>query len=202
MNTLDANTLRSRLFSQRVARAFTMPEMMVAMAVFSLVIAAMLACNLAGLEFNEFVWPKVQNAQYARQTLSRVIEEVRCAASIQVGTGTKTIFTPVGINQRQVGNAMRIFPTTNATPYIYFYQDTNAQTLLMIPVSSSNAQTVATCVTNITVFSLEDFSGNVLSNNANNAVLSMLLQMLRPSNKAGMSDAYQVRAKTTRRNIL
>ena len=72
----------------------------------------------------------------------------------------------------------------------------------MTPVSSTNEQTIATMVTNTTVFSMESFSGTVLSNNANNAVLSMLLQMLRPSDKSGMSDAYQVRARTTRRNIL
>ena len=187
--------------SQRIG-AFTMPEMMVAMAIFSLVIAAVLACHLAGLEFNEFVRPKVQNAQYARQTVSKIIEQVRCAQSIQVGAGTTNSFTPVPANKPQVGNAVRIFTTTNAAPYIYYYQDSFASVLVMIPVSSSNGQTIATCVTNTAVFSLEDFSGNVLTNNANNAVFSMLVQMLRPSNKAGMSDAYQIRVKTTRRTIL
>jgi prepilin-type N-terminal cleavage/methylation domain-containing protein len=191
----------SRFTSQRTG-AFTMPEMMVAMAVFSLVIAAVLACHLAGLEFNEFVRPKVQNAQYARQVISRIVEQVRCAAAIQVGTGTTNSFTPVPANKRQVGNAVRIFTTTNATPYFYYYQDSFVSSLVMIPVSSSSGQTIATCVTNTAVFSLEDFSGNVLSNNANNAVFSMLVQMLRPSNKAGMSDAYQIRVKTTRRTIL
>ena len=169
------------------------------MTLFSLVIMAVLACHFAGLEFNEFVRPKVQNAQYARQTLSRIIEQVRCADHTQVGTGTKTSFTPVGVNTPQAGNALRIYPTTNATPYIYYYQDSFNSTIQMTPVSSSNEQTIASMVTNTTVFSMENFSGTVLSNNANNAVLSMLLQMLRPSDKSGMSDAYQVRAKTTRR---
>ena len=202
MNQRAVKHSSSRLYCHRLARAYTLAEMMVAMSVFSLVIAAVLACHLAGLEFNEFVRPKVQNAQYARQTLSRIIEQVRCAISIQVGAGTKTSFTPVGPNQPQVGNALRIYPTTNATPYIYYYQDSFNSTLQMRPISSSNEQTIATMVTNTTVFSMENFSGMVLSNNANNAVLSMLLQMLRPSDKSGMSDAYQVRAKTTRRNIL
>ena len=201
MNLLAVNTSKSRLFSRRFARAYTLAEMMIAMSVFSLVIAAVLACHFAGLEFNEFVRPKVQNAQYARQTLSRIIEHVRCAISIQVGTGTKTSFTPVGSNRPQVGNALRIYPTTNATPYIYYYQDSFTSTVQMIPVGSSNDQTIATCVTNTNIFSMENFSGTVLTNNQSGAVLSMVLQMLRASDKSGMSDAYQVRAKVTRRNI-
>src|SRR2546429_573056 len=83
-------------------------QMMVAMAVLSLAIAAIITCNIAGLEFNEFVRPKVQNSQYARETLSRLIEEVRCANSTQVGTGTLSSFTAAAPNRPQRGNALRI----------------------------------------------------------------------------------------------
>ena len=160
-----------------------------------------MACHLAGLEFNEFVRPKVENSQYARETLSRLIEEVRSATWTQVGTGTVSTFSPIAPNKLQVGNALRIYTTTNNSPYVYYYLDSFAGTLQKIPLSSTNVQTIATSVTNATVFSMEDLSGTVLTNNQNNAVLSVLFQMLRPSSKSGMSDAYQIRAKTTRRNI-
>ena len=202
MKLFAAKTSESRPFAQCRAGAFTITEMIIAMSVFSLAIAAIMACHLAGLEFNEFVRPKVENSQYARETLSRLIEEVRCATSTQVGAGTVSSFTAVGPNRPQTGNALRILTTTNATPYIYYFVDTFSGTVQKIPLGSSNAVTIATSVTNSTVFSMEDRSGTVLTNNQNNAVLSVLLQMLRPSSKSGMSDAYQIRAKTTRRNIL
>jgi len=59
-----------------------------------------------------------------------------------------------------------------------------------------------TAVTNHTVFSMENFSGTVLTNSQNNAVMSVLLQMRRQSAWRGIADFYQVRAKVTRRNIL
>jgi prepilin-type N-terminal cleavage/methylation domain-containing protein len=202
MKCFADTTLESAPSSRCRQGAFTLIEMMVAMAVLSLAVAAIITCNIAGLEFNEFVRPKVQNSQYARETLSRLIEEVRSANSTQVGTGTVSSFTAAAPNRPQRGNALRILTTTNATPYIYYFADSFSGTVQKIPLGSSNAVTIATSVTNANIFSMEDRSGTLLTNSQNNAVLSVLLQMLRPSSKSGMSDAYQIRSKTTRRNIL
>src|SRR6185295_13151411 len=101
MKLLAPENLRSKPLTSRRRNAFTITEMMVAMAVFSLVILAVFACHFAGLELNEFVRPKVENAQYARRTVSRLITEVRCANSVEVGNGTATSFTPVGASQPQ-----------------------------------------------------------------------------------------------------
>ena len=49
---------------------------------------------------------------------------------------------------------------------------------------------------------MEIFSGTTLTNPANNAVLSIQLQMRRDSNEQGVGDSYQVRSRITRRNIL
>ena len=69
-------------------QAYTLVEMMVATGLFSLVILGVLACHLAGLRFQQLIQPKLLNAQYERQTIGRLIEEVRCANSLQVGTGS------------------------------------------------------------------------------------------------------------------
>ena len=202
MNPIATMRSASRHCPHRLVRAFTITEMLIATSVFSLAMIAILICHFAGLEFNEFVRPKVENSQYARETLSRIIEEVRSAKWIAVGTGTVSKFTPASATSRQTGNALRIYTTTNASPYVYYFADSFTGTLQKMPLSISNATTIATSVTNDQPFSLEDFGGNVLTNSQNNAVMSVLLQMNRPSSKSGMSDAYQVRAKTTRRNIL
>jgi len=71
-----------------------------------------------------------------------------------------------------------------------------------LPLGSSNGTAIATFVTNNTPFSFENYSGATLTNPANNAVLSVQLQMRRNSAVAGVGDSYQVRSRITRRNIL
>ena len=184
--------------------AYTLIETVMAAAIFSLVLIAVLGCHIGGLKMNENVRPKVENSRYAREMLAPLIEEVRSASSIQVGTGTAvaTNFSAAPASQPQTGNALKIFPTTNSSACIYYYRDTNSGSLFKIPLSSTNTLKVATAVTNTTIFSLEDFKGTVLTNSQNNAVLSVLLQMQRKVVTTGISDTWQVRTKITRRSIL
>ena len=180
----------------------TFAETMIAMALLTLVVSAIWITNIAGLKFSEYVRPKLDNARYARQTVARIIEEVRCANSIQVGTGTATTFSNAPANSAQAGNALKVFPSTNSSQYIYFYLDTNAQQMIQVDLGVSNGFTIARSVTNATPFRMENFSGTTLTNPANNAVLSIQLQMRRDSNEQGVGDSYQVRSRITRRNIL
>jgi hypothetical protein len=68
-------------------------------------------------------------------------------------------------------------------------------------LNSTQPLVIADQVTNLLVFSMENFSGTVLTNPQNNCVLSMLLQMRRATSVQGVSDTLQVRSKITRRNI-
>jgi hypothetical protein len=176
--------------------------MMVAMSIFSLVLVGVLACYFAGLQFNQFVLPKIQNVQSNRQTVSRLIEEVRCANSLQVGTGTLTNFNPAGVTNAQAGNALRIFPSTNTSQYIYYFHDAGSATLQRVPLLGTNSAAAAAAVTNHGIFALQDFAGNILTNSQNNAVMSVVLQVCRNSKTPGLTDAYQVCARVTRRGIL
>jgi len=80
--------------------------------------------------------------------------------------------------------------------------DTNTQKIIEFPLGSSSGETIATFVTNSTPFSMENFSGTTLTNPANNAVLSIVLQLRRDSKVQNVGDTYQIRARITRRNIL
>lgn len=179
----------------------TLGETMIASALFSLVIIGIMAAHFAGLRFNQFAQPRLQNSQFLRQTVSRILDEVRCANSVQVGSGTLAAFTPAGATNLQAGNAVRIYPSTNTTQYVYYFLD-SSNVLNRIQTPATNAQVVATAVTNSTVFTMEDYGGRVLTNSQNNAVLGVVLQMKRDSNWQGISDAAQVRTKVTRRNLL
>jgi len=183
--------------------AYTLTEVIVAAGLLSLVILGFLGAHLASLEFTEFVRPKVQNTQYARQLLGPLIEEIRCANVVQIGTGTITSFTAAGVGKPQAGNAIRICPTTNLNSYIYYVADSTNQVFLKVPLDNSNAViTVATGITNKTPFVMETFGGTLLTNSQNNCVLSVLLQLHRDSSVNRISDNYQLRTKITRRNIL
>jgi hypothetical protein len=176
--------------------------MMVACALFSLVILGILACHLAGLRFLQIIQPKLLNAQYERQTIGRLVEEVRCANSLQVGTGSLSSFTVAGPTSIQTGNALRIYTSTNTSQYIYYFHDLATATVRRVPLQSANATIVAGAVTNDTIFTMQDFAGNTLTNSQNNAVMSLLLQFYCASAWSGHSESAQVRTKATRRNIL
>jgi len=183
-------------------QAYTLVEMMVATGLFSLVILGILACHLAGLRLQQLIQPKLLNAQYERQTLGRLIEEVRCANSLQVGTGSLSAFTAAGPTNMQAGNALRIYTSTNTSQYICYFHDQATATVRRIPLQSTSATIIASAVTNHTIFTMQDFAGNTLTNSQNNAVMSVLLQFYVASAWQGIADLAQVRTKVTRRNLL
>jgi prepilin-type N-terminal cleavage/methylation domain-containing protein len=183
-------------------QAFTLIEMMVATGLFSLVIVAILACHLAGLRFQQLIEPKLLHAQYERQTLGRLIEEARCANSLQVGTGSLSAFTAAGPTNIQAGNALRIYTSTNTSQYIYYFHDLATATVQRVPLQGTSATIIASAVTNHTIFTMQDFAGNALTNSQNNAVMSLWLQFYVASAWQGIADSAQVRTKVTRRNLL
>jgi hypothetical protein len=194
-----ASEHRRSLCGQELGR--TLVEVMIASSLLAMVVLAILSVHLAGLRFAGFVLPKIQNAEYSRQLVSRMIEEIRCANTVAVGTGTVSSFTAAAANRPQVGNAIRVYPSTNSSSCIYYFQDTNTWTVQRMDLNSTQPLVIADQVTNLLVFSMENFSGTTLTNPQNNCVLSMLLQMRRPTTARGVSDTLQVRSKITRRNI-
>jgi hypothetical protein len=192
----------SRVNTSLRRQAYTLVEMMVATGLLSLVIVGILACHLAGLRFQQLIQPKLLNAQYERQILGRLIEEARCANSLQVGTGSLSAFTAAGPTNVQAGNALRIYTSTNTSQYIYYFHDLATATVRRVPFHSTNATIIASAVTNHMIFAIQDFAGNTLTNSQNNAVMSLLLQFYVASAWHGMADSAQVRAKVTRRNLL
>ena len=154
------------------------------------------------MRLQQIIQPKLLNAQYERQTIGRLIEEVRCANSLQVGTGSLSSFTAAGPTNAQAGNALRIYTSTNTSQYIYYFHDLATATVQRVPFQSTSPVIIASAVTNDTIFMMEDFAGNALTNSQNDAVMSLLLQFYVASAWQGVSDSAQVHTKVTPRNIL
>jgi hypothetical protein len=127
---------------------------------------------------------------------------VRCANSLQVGTGSLSAFTAAGPTNVQAGNALRIYTTTNTSQYICYFHDLATATVRRIPLQGTTPTIIASAVTNHTIFTMQDSAGNACTNRQNNAVMSLLLQFNVASAWQGISESAQVRAKVTRRNLL
>ena len=202
MNVCAKLKWRNRWYAGPVCSAFTLTELLITTALLVLVFAAVFTCQYYGMQMHNFVRPKLDNAAFARDTLARMVEEVRCAQSIEVGQGNWTTFTPAGPTNAQSGNALRMSLAGNTNRFIYYFRDSGTETLRKMALGSSNSVTVAGSVTNAVVFRLENFKGVLQTNYQNQTVVDVFLQMRQPSFRNYSNDSYQVRTKITRRAIL
>jgi hypothetical protein len=189
---------------RKKVRGFTLTEVLFTTALLVLVFAAVFLCQLYGMQMHNFIRPKLDNAAFARESLSALIEEVRCAQIIEVGQGTWTTFVAAGATNEQSGNALRVRLAGNTNQLIYYFRDPGTETLRKVALGTSNSVTVAGSVTNPVVFRFEDFRGGLQTNSQNQTVLDVFLQMRQDSVRLHhySNDTYQIRTKMTRRAIL
>jgi type II secretory pathway pseudopilin PulG len=190
---------------RRGRRAFTLPELMVTTAIFMLVIGGVVASNLFGMRMFTLTQTKLGNSDISRRTIDLLIADVRSVKKVQVGAGTFTSFAESAVNTVQQGNAVQLYPTTATNTFIRYYWDTTDQNLKRTTNGASAPVVVGYAVSNSLVFTREDFSGNILSNNQSHSVIGVTLQfsqLLFPPVNIGPTsyyDFYQLQAKITRR---
>jgi len=153
------------------ARAFTLAEMMTSLAIFSLVVIAMVSLQVFGFKMNALAASKLKSTVYSLKTLNQIRKQVRSANSVVVGNGDRTSFT-----SDTSGNALQIYPTTNTDDYIRFYLVSNTTALYLLNSASNNPTLIATNITNGVVFQMVDFQGNLLTNSQEHYAVKMKLQ--------------------------
>ena len=192
-------------------RAFTLIEILVTMITTMMVIGATLAAYAYGLRTVEYVNPKLGSSDEARRAISLLTDEIRAARSIRIGSGTLSTFSEVGPWALQQGNSIQVYPTVDTNSYIRYFWDSSDERLKRTTNGSSATLVIANWVSNRTdqtIFKCEDYSGQVLSNSANNRVISMELnfyQIQYPKTAVGPGnyyDYYRLSAKFTRRTLL
>jgi hypothetical protein len=182
-------------------KAFSLVELQVAVVLMLFVIGVAMSAHLFGLNMFQRARLKITATEEARVVLGKMREEIRAAANVIVGTGDHNTFREIGDNTNQVGNALQIFPTTNANNYVIYYVD-DWENMQKWSTTEQRLVTLAGCITNRAVFHARDFSGNILTNNEHNRVIQITLQMLERYNRqGGISDYYQVQTKATRRLV-
>jgi prepilin-type N-terminal cleavage/methylation domain-containing protein len=187
--------------------AFSLAELMTAMAVFSLVVVAIVYSHVFGLTMFNITATKLSASAGARAALNHVRDDIRSAKLLYVGNGNNTGFTNVSGNNLRQGNALEIYPTKATNVFIRYYLDPVAERLMRVSNVSTQATVVAPYVTNFIAFNAEDYAGNTLTNDQNNRVIRMTLDFYQwefPVARVGNGsyyDSYQLQTRVTRRTI-
>lgn len=158
MKPLSNNVPRQASARAMNARAFTLVELMVAMAIFMLLTLAMVGVQIFGFRINTLTSSKLKSTAYSLKALDQILNQVRGASSAVVGSGTSMAsFTSTGTN----GPALMIYSPTGGSNLLYL--STNAGALYEILGSNGQQMTLASNLTNQVLFQTVDCHGNNIS---------------------------------------
>ena len=205
---LNFKSTAARSLTLRRCSGMTLPEVTVTTAIFMVAMAGFLLLQLFSLKMNEIAKAKLGASDDARDSVSRMVAEIRAAGLIRIGTGDGTSFSEIPFGSEQKGNAAQIYPVKgNTNDYIRYYLDSTDTRLKRVSTTNVRPYVVASAITNRLVFTSENFKGQILSNNFNNRVIGVTLQFYQlefPRVGIGPGcqyDFYQLRTKITRRAI-
>ena len=195
------------LIRARLRQGFTLTEIMVSSALFSLIIIGTISANIFGLRLYGITKAKLGASDEAREAVSRLVNEVRSAKIVRVGNGSLGGFTNIPMGQAQAGNALQIFPTTNSTPFVRYYWDSTDQRFKRTTDGAGSSIVVANYISNQVVFRAEDHLGNVLTSGQNNRVINLKLEFFQIQypivniGAGGLFDYYKLETRITRRTL-
>jgi hypothetical protein len=183
-------------------KGFTLPEVLVATAVFMFMIGGIILANLFGLKMFQIIQTKFNVTTWSRQTTDQLTAEVRACDSVWVGNMTTNgIFEALLDGETQQGTALLIYPTTNTTNYILYFVHPPDQTFRRATDQAGTAEVLAASVTNTIAFAAQGLSGNVLTNNQNNRVIHLTLEFYQPERFKVGADYYKLETSVTRRAV-
>ncbi|HUA65646.1 MAG TPA: type II secretion system protein [Alphaproteobacteria bacterium] len=180
-------------------RAFTLVEMMVALAVFTLVILMTVGTQIYATRVYTLAATKLSATSTARAALNDVRDQIREGQIVNIGNyiasgpdPDATNFTPITDGNLQEGNALVIYPSSSdrSTFTIMYLQPGTGTNFAMTSSASTNylileayksgqltaSNDVANFITNQIVFTATDYTGtNILTNNVNNRVIQVSL---------------------------
>src|ERR1019366_6958383 len=95
----------------------TVPEMMVASAVFGLTVLGFVYCQMFGMRQDQLVNSKIGASEQARLSFNELGNDIRAAKIWQIGNGNLNSFTGIRLGTNQCGNALRLSMTTDTNKY-------------------------------------------------------------------------------------
>jgi prepilin-type N-terminal cleavage/methylation domain-containing protein len=182
-------------------RAFTLTEIMVTMAVFALVVIAMVSLQIFGFKLNSLTSNKLVTTGNSLKALDQIQNQIRGTPNpVFIGnfnTGNNK-FTAIANGQQAIGNAVQI--SNGSTSVLTFYLNTNTHILYELG-SVTNA--LAHAVTNSQPFEAEDCFGNTnVVGSSGHYTVKMTLQYSNwlYSMPTNVYDTYRLEARATPRS--
>jgi prepilin-type N-terminal cleavage/methylation domain-containing protein len=180
-------------------RAFTLPELMVASAVFTMVLTGVIFAHLFGLSMFRITENTLNATEDTRQTIGRMAHEIRTCQTIKVGNIKSGTFVGLLDGETQQGTALYIQPTTNTASFIVYFVNPSDQTFRRTTSKAGTAVILAESITNNLVFRAQDYQGTVLTNSQNNRVVQVGLEFFKPRRYMQIADYYKLETAVTRR---
>lgn len=185
---------------RKAVRGLTLIEMMVAVAVFSLVVLGTVAIQIYAMRVYTLAATKLTASEEARETMNDVRDQVRGSRLVYVGNYQYSAnfppidFQPVTNGTLQEGNALMIYPTTTTNSFTLVFlapgrtnnfsqfgangAPLGTNSLLMMIYTNGTLRVsndIADFITNQMVFDAENFEGTTLTTNENNYLIHMTL---------------------------
>jgi prepilin-type N-terminal cleavage/methylation domain-containing protein len=178
-------------------RGFTLAEIMITLAIFSLAMLAMVSVQIFGLKVYTLSSTKLIATTGGRQLLDKIRDPIRSGSTVVVGNYS-TSFSPISNGSPQIGNALRISSATNAytaqNSTVFYHDAANS-----LRVVANNVDTVvANNITNSFCFQAEDWQGNPLTSYLNNPVIRIDLGFIQWNFNGGNSGHYNLYHLQTR----
>ncbi len=155
-------------------RAFTLSDMMISVSLFLLVIAGFVSAQLFGSRLLQISQVRLASTDDIPRLNRWLLNDLRSCKVVCVGQGSATTFQEAAVNTPQQGNAVQVYPSTNATVYIRYFLDATDNQLKRLGDDQSLTVLTGT-VTNAVVFTAENAMGTVLSNKQNSVVIGVKL---------------------------
>jgi hypothetical protein len=189
--------------SRRSSGAFTLPEMMIAITIFMIVIGGILSAHIFGMRMMQLNTNKLTTTEWSRKTFGRMADEVRSSHAVAIGNYNTNSSSFDGLldGEAQQGTALLISPTTDTNSYILYVLDVPDQTFIRMTDQANSSVTLANSITNTIAFTAQDFSGNLLTSLAtsNNPVIHFVLQFSLPESFLQEANQYKLETSMTRR---
>ncbi len=175
---------------------FTLPELLISISVFSLLVMGIIFANLYGLSMFQITETTLNATDDARKTIGRMTDEIRVSNGVYIGNVQNGTNATLLDGEIQQGSSLLI---SNSADYIIYFVNPSDRSFRRTTSAPNSTTVMAEFVTNAVVFSAQDHLGTVLTNNQNNRVIHLNLEFYQAKRANQIAQYYKLETSVTRR---
>lgn len=185
----------------KASEAFTLPELLIAVTVFILLVGGIIAAHLYGLSMFKITETKLNATEATRKAMDIMAGEIQTCTSTLVGNVKNGVFEALLDGQTQQGTGLLIYPSANKSNYVVYFVNPSDRTFRRTTSKPVVTTILAESITNNFVFRSQDYLGTVLTNNQNGRVIHVSLEFYQPKRHKQGADYYKLETSVTRRAL-